>query len=101
MEYIQFQKKEKESIRVFPLSNWTELDIWQYIYCENLPVVSLYFSKKRPFVLRDETIIMIDDSRFEIKKNEKIINDYIRFRSLGCYPLTGAIKSKASNLKDI
>ncbi len=90
-----------ESIRVFPISNWTELDIWQYIYLENIPIVPLYFAKKRPIVKRDGMMIMVDDDRFELKEGEKIEEEMVRFRTLGCYPLTGAIKSNATTLPQI
>jgi len=90
-----------ESMRVFPLSNWTELDIWTYIYAENIPIVSLYFAKKRPVVERDGTFIMIDDQRFVFKPGEEAQEKMVRFRTLGCYPLTGAIKSDASDLSSI
>ena len=90
-----------ESIRVFPLSNWTELDIWQYIYRENIPIVPLYYAKTRPIIERDNMIILVDDDRLEIKKEEKILLKKIRFRTLGCYPLTGAIESDADNLETI
>src|SRR6202142_297680 len=90
-----------ESIRVFPLSNWTELDIWQYILAENIPIVPLYFAKKRPVVERDGTLIMRDDERMKLKPGEKIEDRLVRFRTLGCYPLTGAIESGASSLEGI
>jgi sulfate adenylyltransferase subunit 2 len=90
-----------ESIRVFPLSNWTELDIWQYILAENIPVVPLYFAKPRPVVERDGTLIMVDDGRMPLKPGEKPQMRLVRFRTLGCYPLTGAIESDAANLEDI
>ncbi len=90
-----------ESTRVFPLSNWTELDIWQYIYQEQIPIVPLYFAKVRPVVIRDGMIVMIDDDRFNLQSNEKIELKKIRFRTLGCYPLTGAIESDANTLEDI
>jgi len=90
-----------ESIRVFPLSNWTELDIWQYIHLENIPIVPLYLAAKRPVVERDGQLIMIDDERLQLRKNEKMIQKLVRFRTLGCYPLTGAIESKASTIPDI
>lgn len=95
------RKNKGESIRVFPLSNWTELDIWQYIYLQNIPVVPLYFAKKRPVVVRNGVILMIDDDRFRLMPGEEIVEKSIRFRSLGCYPLTGAIESTASNLPEI
>lgn len=90
-----------ESIRVFPLSNWTELDIWQYIYLEDIPIVPLYYAKKRPVVKRDGGYIMVDDDRMKLKPEEKIEHKMVRFRTLGCYPLTGAVESTASNLPDI
>ncbi len=90
-----------ESIRVFPLSNWTELDIWQYIYQENIPIVPLYYSAKRPVVERDGLKIMIDDDRMKLAPNEKPNMEMVRFRTLGCYPLTGAINSTAQTLPEI
>ena len=91
----------KESIRVFPLSNWTELDVWQYIHLENIPVVPLYFAKERPVVERDGTLIMVDDERMPLKPGEKPMLKKVRFRTLGCYPLTGAIESEADTLPAI
>jgi len=90
-----------ESIRVFPLSNWTELDIWQYIHLENIPIVPLYFAKERPVVNRDGMLIMVDDDRMPIGENEKIEMKMVRFRTLGCYPLTGAVESTATTLPEI
>ncbi|TVO35959.1 sulfate adenylyltransferase subunit CysD [Vibrio algivorus] len=90
-----------ESIRVFPLSNWTELDIWQYIYLENIEIPELYFSKPRPVVERDGMLIMVDDERMEIKDGEKVEEKMVRFRTLGCYPLTGAVESEATTLPEI
>jgi sulfate adenylyltransferase subunit 2 len=90
-----------ESIRVFPLSNWTELDIWQYIHLENIPIVPLYFAAKRPVVERDGTLIMVDDDRMPIGPDEKIEEKMVRFRTLGCYPLTGAVESEATTLPEI
>lgn len=90
-----------ESIRVFPLSNWTELDIWQYIHLENIPLVPLYFAAKRPVVERDGTLIMVDDDRMPIGPNDKIEEKMVRFRTLGCYPLTGAVESHATTLPEI
>jgi sulfate adenylyltransferase subunit 2 len=95
------KKNIGESIRVFPLSNWTELDIWQYIYLENIPIVPLYFSQKRPVVLRDNTWIMVDDDRMPLHPGEIPQMKEVRFRTLGCYPLTGAIESQAKTLLDI
>jgi sulfate adenylyltransferase subunit 2 len=94
-------KNQSESIRVFPLSNWTELDIWQYIYQENIPVVPLYFAKERPVVMRDGMMIMVDDARMRLLPDEVIHKHKIRFRTLGCYPLTGAVASQASNIAEI
>ncbi|HEY7992024.1 MAG TPA: sulfate adenylyltransferase subunit CysD [Stellaceae bacterium] len=90
-----------ESIRVFPLSNWTELDVWQYIYAENIPIVPLYFAKKRPIVERDSTLIMVDDDRMPLEPGEVPQQRLVRFRTLGCYPLTGAIESDATSVGDI
>jgi sulfate adenylyltransferase subunit 2 len=90
-----------ESIRVFPLSNWTELDIWQYIHLENIPIVPLYFAAKRPVVERDGTWIMVDDDRMPIEPGEEIQQKMVRFRTLGCYPLTGAVESQATTLPEI
>ncbi len=90
-----------ESIRVFPLSNWTELDIWQYIYLENIEIPSLYLSKLRPVVERDGMLIMVDDERMEIQEGEKVEEKMVRFRTLGCYPLTGAVESEATTLPEI
>ena len=90
-----------ESIRVFPLSNWTELDIWQYIYLESIPIVPLYFSAKRPVVERDGVQIMVDDERMPLKEGEVPEMKSVRFRTLGCYPLTGAVESEADTLPDI
>ena len=90
-----------ESIRVFPLSNWTELDIWQYIYLESIPIVPLYLAEKRPVVERDGTLIMVDDDRMPIADDEEIQMKSVRFRTLGCYPLTGAVESTATTLPEI
>ncbi|GHV09360.1 sulfate adenylyltransferase subunit 2 [Campylobacterota bacterium] len=90
-----------ESIRVFPLSNWTELDIWQYIYLEKIPIVPLYFAKERPVVERDGMLILHDDDRLPLKDGEKPQMKMVRFRTLGCYPLTGAIESSAATLTEI
>ena len=90
-----------ESIRVFPLSNWTELDIWQYIHLEKIPIVPLYFAKERPVVKRDGVLIMVDDDRMPIEPGEKIEMKTVRFRTLGCYPLTGAVESNATTLPEI
>lgn len=90
-----------ESIRVFPLSNWTEKDIWQYIRQENIEIVPLYFAKKRPVVYRDGNIIMVDDDRMRLRPGEEIQEKMIRFRTLGCYPLTGGVESTATTLDEI
>jgi sulfate adenylyltransferase subunit 2 len=95
------RKNKGESIRIFPLSNWTELDIWQYIFLENIPIVPLYFARERPIVWRDGQMIMVDDERMRLDPGERPEMRVIRFRTLGCYPLTGAIESKASNLLEI
>ena len=93
--------KKGESIRVFPLSNWTELDVWQYIYLENIEIVPLYFARERPVVKRDGNLIMVDDDRFQFLPDEKPEMKMIRFRTLGCYPLSGAIESTATTLPEI
>jgi sulfate adenylyltransferase subunit 2 len=90
-----------ESIRVFPLSNWTELDVWHYIWLEQIPVVPLYFAKERPVVRRSGTLIMVDDARLPLRPGEVPEMRKVRFRTLGCYPLTGAIESTADTLEDI
>src|SRR5205807_101779 len=90
-----------ESMRVFPLSNWTELDVWQYIYLERIPIVPLYFAKKRPVVERDGTLIMVDDDRMPLRPGEAPRMCKVRFRTLGCYPLSGAIESDADTLEAI
>ena len=100
-DLYNFNKKKSESARVFPISNWTEFDVWQYIYKESIPIVPLYYSAIRPFVERDNTLIMIDDDRFKLYKGEKVKFIKARFRTLGCYPLTGAIKSEATSMSDI
>jgi sulfate adenylyltransferase subunit 2 len=95
------RKNKGESIRVFPLSNWTELDIWLYIHREKIPIVPLYFAKKRPVVVRDGTLILVDDDRLPLDPGEKPMLKSVRFRTLGCYPLTGAVESTADKLTDI
>jgi sulfate adenylyltransferase subunit 2 len=95
------RKSKGESLRVFPLSNWTELDIWQYIYMENIPIVPLYFSQQRPIVERDGALIMVDDERMPLDKGERPEMRWVRFRTLGCYPLTGAVESRADSLPAI
>jgi sulfate adenylyltransferase subunit 2 len=95
------RKNKGESIRVFPLSNWTELDVWQYIYLEKIPVVPLYFAKERPVVERDGMLIMVDDDRLPLEPGERPQMRRVRFRTLGCYPLTGAIESDADTMPAI
>ena len=95
------RKSKGESIRVFPLSNWTELDIWQYIYLENIPIVPLYFAAPRPTVERDGLLLMVDDDRFRLRSGEAPTMRTVRFRTLGCYPLTGAVESTATTLPQI
>jgi sulfate adenylyltransferase subunit 2 len=95
------RKNKGESFRVFPMSNWTELDVWQYIYLENIPIVPLYLAKERPVVERDGTLIMVDDDRMPLAAGEKPMMKKVRFRTLGCYPLTGAIESEADTLPAI
>lgn len=95
------KKAKGESIRVFPISNWTELDIWQYIHLENIPIVPLYFAAKRPTVERDGMLLMVDDERFPLKPGEVPVERSIRFRTLGCYPLTGAVESEAATLPEV
>ena len=90
-----------ESIRVFPLSNWTEKDIWQYIKRENIEIVSLYFAAERPVIERDGSIILVDDDRLKLREGEKILHKSVRFRTLGCYPLTGGVYSTANTLDEI
>jgi len=95
------RRHKGESIRVFPLSNWTELDIWQYIYLEKIPIVPLYFSAVRPVVERDGVLILVDDDRLPMQPNEEPMMKMVRFRTLGCYPLTGAVESEATTLPQI
>jgi sulfate adenylyltransferase subunit 2 len=90
-----------ESIRVFPLSNWTELDVWQYVYLESIPIVPLYLAAMRPVVNRDGNLIMVDDDRFPLRPGEKPEMKMVRFRTLGCYPLSGAVESKATTLPEV
>ncbi|WP_348759951.1 sulfate adenylyltransferase subunit CysD [Candidatus Methylocalor cossyra] len=90
-----------ESIRVFPLSNWTELDVWQYIYRENIPIVPLYFAQERPVVEREGQLIMVDDERLPLRPGERPVLKRVRFRTLGCYPLTGAVESTATTVPEI
>ncbi|ABA89012.2 sulfate adenylyltransferase, subunit 2 [Syntrophotalea carbinolica DSM 2380] len=93
--------QQGESIRAFPLSNWTELDVWQYIYLENIPIVPLYFAKERPVVERDGMLILVDDDRLQLRPGERVEMKSVRFRTLGCYPLTGAVESTAATLPEI
>ena len=95
------RKKSGESFRVFPLSNWTEADVWDYVALENIPVVPLYFAAPRPVVERDGALIMVDDGRMQLRDGESLQTRMVRFRTLGCYPLTGALESEATNLEEI
>jgi sulfate adenylyltransferase subunit 2 len=95
------RKAKGESIRVFPISNWTELDIWQYIHLERIPIVPLYYAARRPVVDRDGTLVMVDDDRMSLRPGEVPMQKMVRFRTLGCYPLTGAIESEATTLPQI
>jgi sulfate adenylyltransferase subunit 2 len=95
------RKAKGETIRVFPLSNWTELDIWQYIYAEDIPIVPLYLAAPRPTVVRDGMILMVDDDRFPLQPGEEVVERSVRFRTLGCYPLTGAVESEAATLPEV
>ena len=95
------RKAKGESMRVFPISNWTELDIWQYIHLEGIEIVPLYFSAPRPTVERDGLLLMVDDERFRLKPGEEPVTRSIRFRTLGCYPLTGAVESEAKTLPEV
>ncbi len=95
------KKSKAESIRCFPISNWTELDIWQYIHLNDIPIVPLYFAEKRPTVERDGMLLMVDDDRFPLRDGEVPVERSIRFRTLGCYPLTGAVESEAKTLPEV
>ena len=95
------RKRQGESVRAFPISNWTELDVWQYIHLENIPVVPLYFAAERPVVQRGGTLIMVDDDRFRLLPGELPVMKKVRFRTLGCYPLTGAVASSAGTLPEV
>ncbi len=95
------KKAKGESIRVFPISNWTELDIWQYIHLESIPIVPLYFAAPRPTVERDGLLLMVDDDRFRLNPGEEPVTRSVRFRTLGCYPLTGAVESQAATLPEV
>ena len=98
---FNYEKDEDQTLRVFPISNWTEFDIWNYIKQENIEIVDLYFAKKRKCLKKNNAYFMIDDNRYKLQKSEKIITETIRFRTLGCYPLTAGIKSSASNLSQV
>ena len=95
------RKARGESLRVFPLSNWTELDVWQYIHLEKIPIVPLYFAAPRPTVVRDGLLLMVDDERFRLRPGEAVVERSIRFRTLGCYPLTGAVESRATTVPGV
>jgi sulfate adenylyltransferase subunit 2 len=95
------RKRKGESIRAFPLSNWTELDVWQYIHAEQIPIVPLYLAKERPVVERDGALIMVDDDRLPLAPGEQPVLKKVRFRTLGCYPLSGAIESEAETVEQI
>ena len=95
------RKNKGESIRVFPISNWTELDVWQYIHLNNIPIVPLYFAEERPTVERDGMLLMVDDDRFPLQPGEQPVMRSVRFRTLGCYPLTGAVESQAKTLPEV
>ncbi|TAJ42369.1 MAG: sulfate adenylyltransferase subunit 2, partial [Brevundimonas sp.] len=95
------RKRPGESIRVFPISNWTELDVWQYIHLEQIPIVPLYLAAERPVVERDGALIMVDDDRFRLRPGEAPQMKSVRFRTLGCYPLTGAVESTAATLPEV
>ena len=95
------RKAKGETIRVFPLSNWTELDIWQYIYREEIEIVPLYLAAPRPTVERDGMILMVDDDRFPLREGEQVVERSVRFRTMGCYPLTGAVESRAATLPEL
>ena len=98
---FNYEKDEDQTLRVFPISNWTEFDIWNYIKQENIEIVDLYFAKKRKCIKKNNAYFMIDDNRYKLQKGEKIITETIRFRTLGCYPLTAGIKSSATNLSQV
>ncbi|MDC1539024.1 sulfate adenylyltransferase subunit CysD [Pelagibacteraceae bacterium] len=98
---FNFNKNQDQSFRIFPISNWTEQDIWKYILQENIEIVNLYYAKKRPTIIRNGSIFLVDDHRLTLKKNEKIFQRKVRFRTLGCYPLTTAMESNAKNIREI
>ena len=98
---FNFNKNQDQTFRIFPISNWTEEDIWRYIMQENIEVVNLYFAKKRPTIIRNGSIFVVDDDRYTFQKNERVSHRMVRFRTLGCYPLTAATESSATNIKQI
>ena len=98
---FNFNKNQDQSFRIFPISNWTEKDVWDYILQENIDIVNLYFAKSRPTIIRNGSIFLVDDDRFLVQKKEKIINRKVRFRTLGCYPLTAGTESTAANIREI
>lgn len=98
---FNFNKNQDQSFRIFPISNWTEKDVWDYILQENIDIVNLYFAKSRPTIIRNGSIFLVDDDRFLVQKKEKIVNRKVRFRTLGCYPLTAGTESTAANIREI
>ncbi len=98
---FNFNKNQDQSFRIFPISNWTEKDVWDYILQENIDIVNLYFAKSRPTIIRNGSIFLVDDDRFLLQKKEKIVNRKVRFRTLGCYPLTAGTESTAVNIREI
>jgi sulfate adenylyltransferase subunit 2 len=98
---FNFNKNQDQSFRIFPIANWTEKDVWDYILQENIDIVNLYFAKSRPTIIRNGSIFLVDDDRFLVQKKEKIVNRKIRFRTLGCYPLTAGTESTAANIREI
>ena len=98
---FNFNKNQDQSFRIFPISNWTEKDVWDYILQENIDIVNLYFAKSRPTIIRNGSIFLVDDDRFLLQKKEKIVNRKVRFRTLGCYPLTAGTESAAANIREI
>lgn len=98
---FNFNKNQDQSFRIFPISNWTEKDVWDYILQENIDIVNLYFAKSRPTIIRNGSIFLVDDDRFLLQKKEKIVNRKVRFRTLGCYPLTAGTESTAANIREI
>jgi len=98
---FNFNKNQDQSFRIFPISNWTEKDVWDYILQENIDIVNLYFAKNRPTIIRNGSIFLVDDDRFLVHKKEKIVNRKVRFRTLGCYPLTAGTESTAVNIREI